>query len=80
MIILDTTTRSLEVVLAGSVAANQLPVVACYSDFTDGYAPGASQTQTNNTTTPLQQHKQATSRTLQRHRRHPPATASDRAK
>lgn len=50
MLILDSTTRSLEVVLADSAAANQLPMVACYIDFTDGYTPGASHTQTNNTT------------------------------
>lgn len=50
MIVLDTTTRSLEIVLAGSVTTNQLPLVAAFVDFSDGHTPGASQTQTNNTT------------------------------
>lgn len=32
MIVLDTTTRSIEVILGGAVVANQLPLVASYSD------------------------------------------------
>src|SRR5438874_165188 len=51
MIILDTTTRSLEVVLAGAVTTNQLPIVASFADYTtNAYVPTAAQTQTNNTT------------------------------
>lgn len=51
MIILDATNRSLEVVLAVAVAANQLPVVASYVDVTTTtYTPGTTTTATNNTT------------------------------
>lgn len=50
MLILDAVNRSLEIVLGGAVAANQLPIVASYIDFADGHAPGSSNTQTNGTT------------------------------
>lgn len=51
MIILNATTKSLEAVLAGAVAANQLPIVANYVDVTaTTYTPGESDTQTNSTT------------------------------
>lgn len=48
MIILDTTTRSLQVRLAGAITTNQLPVVCSYVDVTaTGYAPGSTPTVTN---------------------------------
>ena len=62
MIILDSTTRTIEVLLAGSITTSQLPVVASYSDTAlPAYADFASlrlsqdtqktnQTQSNNTT------------------------------
>lgn len=51
MIRLDTTTRKLQVVLAGAVSTNQLPVVVSYSDKTSTTYNGATQTaQTNGTT------------------------------
>lgn len=50
MIRLDTTTRKLQVVLAGAVSTNQLPVVVSYSDKTSTTYNGATQTaQTNGT-------------------------------
>ncbi len=49
--ILDTTTRSLEVLLAGSVTANQLQIVASWTDLATGSATsGATPSLTNNTT------------------------------
>jgi len=51
MIILDATTKSLEVDLDGAIATNQLPIVASFVDVTTTtYAPGATDTETNNTT------------------------------
>jgi hypothetical protein len=51
VIVLDATTRSLEVLLGGAVAASQLPVVATYVDVTTStYLPGSSNTVTNNST------------------------------
>lgn len=51
MIILDATTRSVEVLLGGAVTTNQLPIVASYVDnTTTSYTPGSSNTQSNNTT------------------------------
>lgn len=51
MIILDATTRSLEVILAGAITTNQLPIVASYVDVTtSAYTPGSSNTVTNNGT------------------------------
>jgi hypothetical protein len=51
MIILDATTKSLKIVLAGAVAATQLPVVAHYTDITTtAYTPGSNDTVTNSTT------------------------------
>lgn len=51
MIILDATTKTLEIDLDGAVAATQLPVVVSYVDITTtAYTPGSSDTATNNTT------------------------------
>lgn len=51
MLILDATTKSLEIVLAGAVTANQLPVVASYVDVTTStYTPGSSDNASNSTT------------------------------
>lgn len=51
MIILDTTTKTLEVDLAGAVSTSQLPVVVSYVDVTTtAYAPIAADTATNSTT------------------------------
>lgn len=54
MIILDTTTRSLEAVLGGAITTNQLPFVACYVQHAAGsspeYTPAANAGQSNNTT------------------------------
>lgn len=47
MIVLDATTKSLELVLAGAVTTNQLPFVASYLD---GSTAGANDGATNNTT------------------------------
>jgi hypothetical protein len=48
MIRLDTTTRKLQVVLAGAVTTNQLPVVVCWSDKTSSdYVGGATPSNTN---------------------------------
>lgn len=51
MFILDTVTRTLEVVLAGAITANQLQ---CVADFVDGtpttFTPGCNPTNTNSTT------------------------------
>ena len=49
--ILDATTKKLQVVLAAAVAANQLPVVANWVDMTaTATTPGSSNTATNSTT------------------------------
>ena len=51
MLILDATTKSLEVKLAGAVSANELPVTAHYTDITTTlYTPGSNDTQTNGAT------------------------------
>ena len=51
MIILDATTKTVEVLLAGAVATTQLPIVASYVDVSSTtYVPGESDTATNNTT------------------------------
>lgn len=51
MIVLDATTKSLEAVLAGAIAANQLPIMASFVDVTTTtYAPGSSDGATNSTT------------------------------
>jgi hypothetical protein len=52
MISLDATTKSLEIVLGGTVSANQLPVVATYVDVTStDYTPISNDTQSNGTST-----------------------------
>ena len=49
--ILDATTKSLEVFLAGAVATAQLPIFVGYADYTPTtFTPASSDTQTNNTT------------------------------
>lgn len=49
--ILDTTTRTIEILLGAAVAANQLKCVSTWSDITSStYAPGATPVATNNTT------------------------------
>lgn len=49
--ILDTTTKSLQVILAAAVATAQLPCVAAWADIsTSAFTPGSSDTQTNGTT------------------------------
>lgn len=51
MIVLDTITKKLEVVLAGAVTTTQLPITASYVDVgTDVFLPGASDTVSNSTT------------------------------
>ena len=51
MIVLDTTTRKLQVKLAGAKATNDSPVVATYVDVTTTtYTPGSSNGATNGTT------------------------------
>lgn len=51
MLRLDSTLRKLQVVLAGAVATNQLPVVTCFSDKTSSdYAGGSTVINTNSTT------------------------------
>lgn len=51
MIVLDGTTKKIQVVLAASVAANQAQCVASWRDVTTtAYTPGSTETVTNNTT------------------------------
>lgn len=52
MIILDATTRSLQIKLAGAITTNQLPFVASFIelDATSTFTPKATPGQTNNTT------------------------------
>lgn len=51
MIILDATTKKLQALLAGAVAANQCPIVASYVDLTTtSFLSGQSDTATNNGT------------------------------
>lgn len=53
MIILDSTTESLEILLAGAVTTNQLPFTASYADHNataPSFTPGSSDGQTNSTT------------------------------
>lgn len=51
MIILDATTRKLEILLSGSVTTNQLPFVASYVDIATGTFTPATNTGTSNNTT-----------------------------
>jgi hypothetical protein len=52
MILLDTTTRKLEVVLGGAITTNQLPFVASYVDITSTtFTPATNTGATNNTST-----------------------------
>lgn len=52
MIILDTVNRTLEAVLGGAVAANELPIVVCYVDVTAAaYTPATAHTTTNGAVT-----------------------------
>ncbi|HSX30987.1 MAG TPA: hypothetical protein VLE99_03660 [Candidatus Saccharimonadales bacterium] len=49
--VLDATTKSIQVSLAGTVATRQLPCVTSWADMTtSSFTPGSSDTQTNNTT------------------------------
>ena len=51
MIILDTTTRKLQVLLGGAVATNQCPCMASWVDVTSSaYTPGTTVANTNSTT------------------------------
>lgn len=54
MIVLDTTTKSLEVILGGAITTNQLPIVASYVDVLSSdqsvSAISENDTQTNNGT------------------------------
>jgi hypothetical protein len=51
MILLDTTDKSLEIVLAGAVATNQLPFIASFADHdATSFTPGANDGVTNSTT------------------------------
>src|SRR3990167_4201088 len=51
MLLLDATTKSVEVVLAGTVTTNQLPFTADYADITTTtFAPGHNDGTTNNVT------------------------------
>jgi hypothetical protein len=51
VIILDTNSKSIEVVLAGAVTTNQLPIVANWVEITaSAYTPGNNELTTNNTT------------------------------
>jgi hypothetical protein len=51
MIVLTETTDSLQVVLGGSITANQLRCMSCWRDITtSAYTPGRTLTNTNNTT------------------------------
>jgi len=51
MIILDATTKSLEILLGGAVTTTQLPFVATYVDMTtSAYTPGSNDGASNNTT------------------------------
>jgi hypothetical protein len=50
VIVLDATTKSLEIILAAAVTTNQLPVVAAYADLdTVSISPGSSDTASNST-------------------------------
>lgn len=52
MLTLDATTTSLEVVLAGAITTNQLPIVSSWVDkTTTTFTPGKTTTQTNSTST-----------------------------
>ncbi|HSX06618.1 MAG TPA: hypothetical protein VLG92_02775 [Candidatus Saccharimonadia bacterium] len=49
--VLDATTKSLQVALSGAVTTRQLPCVTSWADMTTStFTPGSSDTQTNNTT------------------------------
>lgn len=52
MLTLDATTASLEVVLAGAITTNQLPIVSSWADKSaTAFTPGKTTTQTNSTST-----------------------------
>lgn len=51
MIRLDATTRKLQIVLAGAITTNQLPVTVCYSDKTASDYVGGTQVSNTNSTT-----------------------------
>lgn len=51
MIRLNTTTRKLQIQLAGNITTNQLPVMVCYADQTTTTYLGATQLATTNNTT-----------------------------
>jgi hypothetical protein len=51
MIRLDATTRKLQIILAGAVTTNQLPVAVCYSDKTTASYLGGTQLSNSNSTT-----------------------------
>lgn len=53
MIRLDTTTRTLEILLGGAVTTNNLPVTVSYSDKTSTAYTGATQLSNTNGTTPV---------------------------
>ncbi len=49
--VLDSTSKTLEMVLGASITTNQLPVYVSYADITTtAFTPGSSDTQSNNTT------------------------------
>lgn len=51
MLVLDTTTRKLQVFLAGAITTNQLPISVHYADQTaSGWTPGVQFSNTNDTT------------------------------
>jgi len=52
MLTLDSTTASLEVILAGAITTNQLPIVSSFADkTTTTFTPGKTTTATNSTST-----------------------------
>lgn len=52
MLTLDATTASLEVILAGAITTNQLPIVSSWADKSaTAFTPGKTTTQTNSTST-----------------------------
>ena len=53
MLTLDATTKSFEIVLAGAVAANQLPVTVSYTDITTTTCLGGCSDTATNSTTPV---------------------------
>lgn len=53
MLRLDSTLRKLQIVLAGAIATNQLPVVVCFSDKTSTTYNGGTTVSNTNSTTPV---------------------------